>query len=238
MTMKCKKAKNLAILHLYGELGEKEKAEVSRHLEECRNCSQDFEYTKKIFELLNKNKPAEAPETEWEKSWKKIESSLARKPFRIKRYFISFPRWAYGVVALLLVFLIGIFIGKFAFLPARPSAPQPRLSQNSFQLTLNEHLEDLKPILLDYANYTPSQNKEQKILIDEAIVRGLVIQNILLKRMLAEKNPVASELLDDLDLVLKEIAHGQTNGQQTPSLVQELIRQRGILFKMQILKKT
>lgn len=73
--------------------------------------------------------------------------------------------------------------------------------------------------------------------MDKEVARNLIIQNILLRRIVAEKNPTALQFLEDVDIVLKEIANLKSGDQQTPSLIKELIEQRGILFKMEIFKK-
>ena len=69
--MKCKKYEEKIILHLYGELDEREREELENHINECRECSLDFDYTKKIFKALDENKE-DIPEANWEKSWKEI----------------------------------------------------------------------------------------------------------------------------------------------------------------------
>ena len=48
-----------------------------------------------------------------------------------------------------------------------------------------EHFEDIQPILIDYANYTP-EKEDGTIVMDKEAVRGLLLQNLLLRRIVAK----------------------------------------------------
>jgi ABC-type proline/glycine betaine transport system substrate-binding protein len=73
--------------------------------------------------------------------------------------------------------------------------------------------------------------------VDKNLVQHLIIQNILLKKALAEKNPSAAQFLEDIDLMLQELANMESDDEQTLSMIRELIQKRDILFKMEILQK-
>jgi hypothetical protein len=233
--MKCKKYEEKIILHLYGELDEKEREELENHVKECRECSRDFGYTEKVFKALDKSKE-EVPEANWERCWKEIDASARKKPARQKSFSLL-PRWAYATAALLLVFVLGAIIGRFLFFPAREAPDEQALSPSSIQLTLQEYFEELKPVLVEYANFTSSEKGEETILMDKAMARNLLIQNILLKSIVAKTDPTLVQLLDDVDIVLKEISNLKKEDRQTPSLIRELIQEREILFKMEVLQK-
>jgi len=233
--MKCKKYEEKIILHLYGELDEKERAELKDHINECPECSRDFGYTKKVFKALDENK-GDIPEANWEKSWREIDAGAHKKPTLKKSVFL-FPRWAYAAAALLLVFVLGALIGRFLFFPGQQAADEQALSPSSIQLTLQEYFEELKPVLMEYANFTSSERGEETILMDKAMARNLLIQNILLKSIVSKTDPTLVQLLDDVDIVLKEISNLKKEDRQTPSLIKELIQEREILFKMEVLQK-
>lgn len=238
--MDCKTAKSLIILGLYGELDEGEKRDLEEHLRRCSACAAELAETKKVFSLLDENKPAVLPEVDWEKSWDKIRGGIDRRPAKNQQSIFPRWKWAFAGALLALVLGAGVFIGKYWFAPA----PKPAIvsipassGATSVQQAFAGYLEDVKPILLDYAHYTPGEKNGRRITVDENILRGLVFQNILLKRKLAEKDPVAAELLDDLDLVLKEITNRGTQDPQSPAGIKDLIEQRDVLFKLEIMKK-
>jgi len=233
--MKCKKYEEKIILHLYGELDEKEKSELEKHINECPECSRDFAYTKKVFKALDKSKK-EIPEANWEKCWSEIDAGAQKKPVP-QRNFFFFTRWAYAAAALLLVFVLGAIIGRFLFPPGQQAQNEQGLSAGSIQFALQEYFEELKPVLVEYANFTSSEKGEETILMDKEVARDLLIQNILLKSIVTKTDPTLAQLLDDVDIVLKEISNLKKEDRQTPSLIKELIQEREILFKMEILQK-
>jgi hypothetical protein len=239
--MKCKEAKNLIILEIYEELEESEKARLHVHLEQCRDCSGESALTKKVFAVLDGYQPAAEPSADWDKAWDRVQAGIAGSPARRRPERAAGWRWAFAGTGLALVLVAGIFIGRYALAPspepigasAAAAAPAP----NGIRPAFAAHLEDLKPILLDYAHYVPGEKSGRKISVDEEVLRGLVLQNILLKRKLIEKDPTAADLLDDLDLILKEITNRGTRDSQAPARIRDLIEQRGVLFKMEIMKK-
>jgi hypothetical protein len=232
--MACKKYKEKIVLHLYGELSEAESQKLLKHIQECRDCAEDFEYTKKIFSLLDETKTDDIPEPNWEKCWVRIEPDIQAKkhrPWSVP----SIPKWAYATAALILVFAVGLFVGRMTFLPGLNRSRPPEGSQSAVYPSVQEHLENLTPLLVEYANYTPSA-EDGKITIDQKLVRSLIIQNILLKRMIAEKNPNLTRLLEDVDLVLREIANLEEEDSDSFAMIKELIQQRGILYEIEVTK--
>ncbi len=233
--MRCKKYEERIILYLYGELSEKEKAEVESHIQECAECAQDLAYTQKVFQALDEAQVA-VPEANWEKCWKRIDSGIPEKPKR-KKSFLAVPQWAYAAAGLLAVLVVGIIIGRFWFAPGEKAAPQPAAAApaSSYQPILQEFIEDLKPILVEYANY--SDKEKDTVVMDREFARSLILQNLLLKKIVSEKDPSALQFLEDVDIILKEISNLKRDDKHTPALIKDFIDQRGVLFKMEILQK-
>ena len=232
--MKCKKYEEKIILYLYGELDESDKAEVESHVKECPACLEDLEYTKKVFKLVDENKE-EIPEANWEKCWREIGTGTQVEPRRQKS-FLLVPRWVYAAAVLLVVFVLGALIGRHWLFSPQESPLESGISQGSMNLALNEYINELKPILIDYANYTSPEKGGETILIDEKIVRSLLIQNLLLKDFVAKSDPSLAPFLEDLDIILKELSNMQKGDELTPSMIKELIHEREILFKMEIIQ--
>ena len=232
--MKCKKYEEKIILYLYGELDESDKAEVENHVKECPTCLEDLEYTKKVFKLVDENKE-EIPEANWEKCWREIGTGTQVEPRRQKS-FLLVPRWVYAAAVLLVVFVLGALIGRHWLFSPQESPLESGISQGSMNLALNEYINELKPILIEYANYTSPEKGEETILIDEKILRSLLIQNLLLKDLVAKSDPSLAPFLEDLDIILKELSNMQKGDVLTPSMIKELIHEREILFKMEIIQ--
>lgn len=232
--MKCKKSKEKIILYLYGELSEREKAELEDHLKECSECSHDLEYTKKVFKLVDSSKKEAIPEANWERSWKAISTGVGPKPERRKRLFL-FPVWAYASAALVLVFALGIIIGGL-WIPSLRKAPlSAEGSPVSMDQPLKEHFEALKPVLTEYANYSPSEQNGPTVTVDKEILENLLLQNYLLRRAIAKSNNSSLEqFLEDIDLILREVTNLRNGDQPTLTLIKDTILQREILFKMEV----
>jgi len=235
--MRCKKFREKIILNLYGELPEREKSELESHLQECAECSRDSEYTQEVFQAVEFSKKEKTPEANWGRAWQEISSTFKEKPKRQLR-FLLFPKWAYAAAAMVFVFALGIIIGSL-WLPSLQKSTVPQKAYLvSMDQSLQEHFESLKPVLTEYANYTPSEERDGTITVDKEILKGLLLQNYLLKRALAsQKNPALQELLEDVDLILIEATNLRNGDKPTLSLIKNTINQRDILFNMEIFQK-
>ncbi len=231
--MKCKKYKEKIVLYLYGEINESEKVEVETHVKECPACLEDLEYTKTVFKLVEDNKEV-APEANWEKCWREIGAGTQVEPRKQKSFLLA-PRWVYAAAALLLVFVLGALIGRYWFFPSQESPLEPGITQGSMNLAMNEYIDEIKPILIEYANYT-TPVEEETIVIDKEVVHNLLIQNLLLKDLIAKSDPSLIPFLEDLDIILKELSNMRRGDELTPSMIKELIHEREILFKIEILQ--
>lgn len=245
--MKCKKCKEDIVLFLYGELADKGKDEMMEHIKECPACAEEWESTKAVFALVDETKEESAPEADWERCWSAIQTEMnkrmrgerRKKTERERRFFIR-SGWIYATASVLAIFVLGVLIGRFWLTSDTQIAAAPWIqdmgSSEYIKQSLNDHFETLKPLLVSYANYSAEENGREAITLDKEIVKNLLIQNYLLKKLVIRSDPSAADLLDDLDLVLREIKNMPSDDTWAPSQVKELIHERDILFKMDILK--
>ncbi len=242
--MTCKKARELMVLDHYGEAGAEDKARFDEHLGKCPACAAERSETRRLFALIDAHAAEDAPTPDWEKVWRGVRTGIAGERPTRQPALAPWRRWPFAGPALALVLVAGILIGRFGLAPApRPAvsaaaAPSNGGAPNGIRPAFAAYLEDLKPILLDYAHYVPGEKAEGRVVVDESALRTLMLQNVLLKRKLAEKDPAAADLLDDLDLILKEIVNRGPNDTNSPAEIRDLIEKRDVLFKMEILKKT
>ncbi len=245
--MKCKKCKEDSVLLLYGELADKDKSEVMKHINECPECAAEWERTRDVFTLLDETKEERTPDANWEKCWNVIQTDIVesgRGEKRIKteskKRLFMLPGWTYAAASVFVIFVLGVLIGRFWLTSHTQIATAPGMQaagpSEYIRQSLNEHLETLKPLLVSYANYSAEENDRETMTLDKEIVRNLLIQNYLLKKLVIESDPSTGELLEDLDLVLREIKNMPSEDKWAPSQVKELIREREILFKIDILK--
>jgi len=235
--MKCNKFRQNIVLDLYGELTAKDKSDLERHMAVCPGCAKDFAYSKNVFEALEEVDKEDIPEPQWDASWTKIDSAIKKESPRWK-YFPVFPKWAYAAAGVLVIFFLGIFTGRLWIPTAIETVQTADTFQDDFQRTLSQHFEELKPVLLQMANYTAEENGNGTVLLDRQALQSLIIQNILLKSLIAGQNPTAEQILEDVELVLRELANMDEEDSRTKSMVKELIEEREILLNMKILQKT
>jgi hypothetical protein len=247
--MNCKNARQAVVLDHYGELDEKDRIDLEAHLRGCAACAADREETRRVLALVSTQGSAAVPRLDSEHSWRLVRAGI-RDAARRRPAFAPGLRWGLAGAGLTLVLIAGILIGRFGLkngpapspvsaksaVSAVPSGSASVLSAASLQPVLATHLEDLRPVLLDFANSVGNGKPGAVVSVDERLLRGLMLQNLLLRRALNGHDPAATELLDDLDLVLREIVNAKSPGGATTEQVRDLIKDRGILFRMQILK--
>ena len=234
--MKCNKFRENIVLDLYGELDNKEKVELERHISACAECAKDHSYSKSVFQALEVLETEEVPEPEWDSNWRNINLAILDKPKPRPLFGIS-PKWAYTAAGVTLVFTLGIFTGRF-WLPQKQEVPiSAELTQDYIQRTLAEHFENIRPVLVEMANYTALENGNGTVMLDKRAIENLIIQNIILKSLISGKNPTAVQILEDVDLVLRELANIDEGDSGTKSMIKELIDEREILVNMNILQQ-
>ncbi|HEX9902234.1 MAG TPA: zf-HC2 domain-containing protein [Acidobacteriota bacterium] len=238
--MTCPRFKKDMVVNIYGELNGKRRRRLEGHLARCASCREEFETTRKVLASLEKAPAESPPEIDWERNWNTIEAGL--EPAGRRSGFLSaLPRWwVYAPLALAVLFILGLAVGRYWW-PWRPTtlvtAKLRTISPATEQALLSRYFEDVKPILLDYAHDGTKPGSEGLLPTDRVMVRSLLVQNVLLKRALARKNPTLADLLDDLGMILTEIANLQAQDTTTPESLKNVINERRVLSRMRRLEK-
>ncbi len=231
--MKCKHYENNIILLLYNELQEKDKKKLTKHLENCNHCRAFLEDNKEMFSTIS-----EAVPDEFDPAWDEYWSDISRNVKRMEKKSWSFfpiPAGAVAFALSLLILIGGIFIGRF-FMPSTNS-DSPMVEKKTNLLYVNNYFEDVKPVMLDYANYTIPASNGNGGPVDKEIIEGILEKTRLLKRHVStEKDPYLATLLEELELILTEIKNttpGETDSMET---LQEMIKGRNIPLKIDLFK--
>jgi len=96
--------------------------------------------------------------------------------------------------------------------------------------SLEEYKTDLKPLLLMLTNF--KSEKEKFILIDKKYARQLLLESKLLRSYLWQKDPVAAEWLEDLEIVLKEISYSDKIDQVTLEMIKKIIQEKKVFLEI------
>lgn len=238
--MKCGKYQDQIVLYLYRELDQAERRELEQHLGECSACARDLAYTREVFGLIDQAEADVIPEARWDSCWTRIAQGIQSPP-RSRRSWMGFPGWAAVTAAVLLIFAAGIFLGRFWTVSRPPGEADTASAAGFSSITLQDYFSSLQPVLIEYANQPAESIGEDRIVVDRIVVdrsliHSLLVQNFMLMRLAAQNDPEAAELLEDIDLVLREIKNLDGSDPDAPAMIRRLIHQRDILFKMNVIQ--
>ncbi len=233
--MTCRRFKKDMLLEVYGELDARKRRGLEAHLEKCDSCRRELETTRRVLASVDDAQSGPAPEADWDRSWKAIEATLETRParaFRPRRAFV--PRWAFAPLALAALFVLGVFVGRYA-LPGRAGRDATRmakLSPAAVETLLGRYFDSVVPVLLDYSNDGTNPAKAGALRADQKEAFSLRVENMLLRRALARKNPQLADLFDDLDMILTDISHLQPDDTTTTASLKETINRRQVLDRI------
>jgi hypothetical protein len=179
------------------------------------------------------------PETPREEMWQRIVAARAEKkektilPFRASRRFRPLA-WAAGIAAVL---AIGIGLGRLTVeqpqsvaTPAALPAAAPRISATAYRLTTTEHLSQSEAFLTLFRTSVRGRGDER---LASATARQLLATNRLLLDSPAANDGRTRLLLQDLELVLAEIAQLSPQPRSRDlQLITEGLEQGGVLSRL------
>jgi hypothetical protein len=260
----CKNFKGIVVdaLYNYDELSEKDKRLFQVHLTACPGCAVEYEEMAAVLGVMDQRQRPEMAEEFWdsymlrlqeklneaEKKEKKKIWSWLKKWWENFNFDIQLLRWVLYPAAALLLVVLGIAIGRYLYLPSVPGKGEELISsalplERKISPAVADHFGNLRPMLIDYANYTAGENEtseEELVTVDKKTLKKLVLQNYLLKKIAARENDLSlKQLLVDLEMILLEISNIETNSgrKETIRRVRDILDQCDILFKMKVYNK-
>ncbi len=240
MKNKCHKIEKIMGLYIYDELPGKEKNAFEAHVNTCPNCSEKLaEFKKTHASLTEKHTPTPTPD--WDQSWLNIQKRLIdRQQHQEKRKRFPMPmlRWAGALAGSAAIFLLGLLVGiNVKDTPSKYETPDPASAYilQEFQ----EHIENIKPVIIEYANYWRSTDVESPpdLPVEKERIIHLLMQNqMLLCRIPGDNNRYMQQLLNELNGILAKIAILTWEDPVSLSHIKKMIRKKGLLFKMEALR--
>jgi hypothetical protein len=251
--MSCQKIESLLALYIYDELSKSEQDAVENHIKSCSLCAQKVTHFKDTMSLYS-TKLEPVPQPDWERSWDRIrerlevQSSLQQEKTSTYR---PTMRWAGALAASVAIFVFGLLMGMYLF---HPSTEPGELTSNRQALTntatlpnnaqyfekqLSQHMEDIKPVIVQYANYWSDKDTlpGKPLPIEKKMVLDLLIRNqMLLCNLPDENNLQMQKLLKELKVILVKIALLTLDDPESLAIIKQMIRKKGLLFKMEALR--
>lgn len=195
--MNHKKYKEWIELFFLDELNEKEKSELQNHLNDCNECSAEFEKQKKFYSLIEKTQLPEPDEKLLSEARRELTAALRVEKnkqqsfsfprFNLNEFFFSPARLAFGGIAVL---ALGILLG---FLLFNKTEKVIALNEDENQFTFPEEAARITNVRFIDSDPSDGEIEFTVDAVKSLQIKGKVtdpeIQNILTHSILFEDNP-------------------------------------------------
>lgn len=242
----CQKFRNLFVEALYNELDASRQKEFRNHLDACPKCQEAWQKLSDTSRILSQKEMTSPDAETWKTFWNRLEPGLSTPRTKQQISFVQrlrFPslhilRWAPALGIL----LVGIFIGRFLWMPESPINPQ-MTSQSIMQNTgldaqSMRYLERSKILLLSFNNFEASDDVEVLNLpVQKSISNQLIQEAAVLEA--SSSNKMFTRLLEELETVLLQIANLEQSRDLEAvqiQMIQEGVRQQSLLFKINLME--
>lgn len=214
------------ILHYYGEAGataEERRTEslADRHLAECGECRGAFDALRRVMEAIDAA-PVPEPLPSFERAvWARLEPALHREDSsrlanrEQSSRFLNLRALAFagGLAAMVLAVIVWQFDINFTR-TAAPGAPDAGVAdaaahrEKVLLTAVSDHIEQSELVLVELANAEP-QNGGLDVSLERSTAGDLVSAGRLYRETARQAGDLqVAALLDELELVLVEIARG------------------------------
>ena len=231
------------VLYYYGE-GDGSPA-VRDHLDGCEACRAEYASLQRVLNVVDSAPVPERDANYGSQVWGRLQPSLGSKwgrPFGLSWWPARFwPARHWAAAALVAMLVVAAFLAGRYYPKAQTGAQTANAGQVRERILLvavGDHLERSQTVLLELVNAQPGQSLD--VASERERAGDLVAENRLYRQTAARTGDTrVASVLDDLEPVLLEIAHGPDR--LTPEEVENL-RQRiegaGILFKVRVVGST
>jgi hypothetical protein len=222
------------ILHYYGEEGETLAAE--QHLEGCGECRALYGSLLRVLNVVDSLQVPDQGADYESRVWQGIERRIPAR-----RRFWSLPvrwRWAALSAAMASLLVIAFLAGRFypqAAWPGQLASADPHAGERILLVAVGDYLERSQMVLIELANANPKGPLD--ISAEKERAADLVSESRLYRQTAAHTGDTAvASVLDDIDRVLLEIAHGPSRlAPEDLDRLRQRLEAEGILFKIRVL---
>jgi hypothetical protein len=231
------------ILHYYGEAGTAKdvtsEAGIDAHLASCSDCRGAFDALRRMMEAFDAA-PVPEPGPAFERTvWARLQPALEKRPAAGRRSWFS-PR-ALVFVGGLAAVVIGVLVWQLSvsFTPfgdAETVADAEAHRERVLLTAVSDHIEQSELVLVELANAEPHDGgldvSLERITADDLVSAGRLYRETA--RQTGDLQVAA--LLDELELVLVEIARGPDalSAEQLQGLRDQIDGQE-LIFKLRVL---
>ncbi len=201
------------ILHHYGESDDP--ASVELHLRDCEPCREELAAIGHDLQEVGSIPAPERGADYGAEVWRAVEPRLVRRRSR--------KTWLLAAAAILLA---GTFLAGRLSTRWGADVPQVEVRERILVVALGEHLDRSEVLLLEVVN---TENGE----FGQEAARELLRESRLYRQTAYRVGDVAtSDVLDELERLLLDVAHGTTPNDALKSRIEE----QDVLFKIRVLQ--
>ena len=229
------------ILHYYGEAEASEHG-AEAHLASCAGCRESFEGLRRVMEAIDAA-PVPDPAADFERSvWARLAPALEPVGGTVRRT-PSFNLWrslsfAGGLAAV----VIGILLWQLDIRMTRTGATTQQVAdaeshrERVLLTAVSDHIEQSELVLVELANAAP-QDGDLDVSLERSTAGDLVSSGRLYRETARQTGDLhLASLLDELELVLVEIARGpRALSAEELEAVRTQIEQQELIFKLRVL---
>ncbi len=219
------------ILLYYGEGGVSPAVEA--HLASCPACAKAFEALRADLSSITEDPIAARGDDYGPRVWRTLQPRLGSR-FGVRRR--PAVRW-WAPAALAASLIAAFLVGRHYPVPSPVTIPEQARAR-IFVVMVGDHLERSEMVLLEVANAEGNDPVDVRAAQESA--ENLVAANRLF-RLSARRagEPGVADVLDDLERVLLEVAHGPSQlGPEERAQLRRRIESGDLLFKVRVLEST
>ena len=231
--MNCHEFEEILITQIYGKSVPSQMDNLVSHIKVCPTCARQYE---QIIHFRNQfERRDDVHISDWEKSWCKIaDCALKKKPAR--PFNIPSPRFAFAAAALVIVFVIGFFVGKNYFF--KNSDENIFLSEADRQYTspFQSYARSVGLVLINFMHPKDQLSEEENLAFEEKITSNILIQTRLLKQLISQRyDPYMRDLLEDLEFILVSISNLRPKDKDAAKQLKQFIRKNRLTNRLYLL---
>jgi len=240
----CKEVQEMFLDSFSGRLPKERQEFVDTHLQECVVCSREYEAQSRLIDLVDEGRQRpEMSDEFWDGYWDRLQERQGEPWEKTDSVSTSFFfRKAWLPAAAVLLVILGALLGRLWWPGPVVVGPVTESGSGmSIYPVMERHFETLRPLLLDYANYDGQNGGDGPLMADatdKEILKNVLLQNRLLKRMAARsRNQALIGLLEDLDVIIVEMMNEADGADSSASGIGRMIQDNDILLKMKVINR-
>jgi len=224
--MTCKEIENMLIEKMFGKLSVPDAVRLEDHLRTCPACRRLAGRSPDLSGRALADEDIPLPDKA--AAWQVISSRTARKRRPLSAVFW---KWTASTAGLTAVVLLAVLAGRYDFFRPKQNARGPLSAEAASPLP--SYTEGVEMVLLSILNGAGEGDPSKA---ESRLLEDLLIQTRTLKLVIARRNdPRALELVDDIEMILTDLAHMKSGDRTSRDFINRQIQAKDLKFRLKLL---